>query len=85
MSLREFGVKAHYLFLGGKVFKKEKMPIPVHVICGKCGSLNIRIERDKDAPDLLFFRCNDCSEITSVDTINEWKEEQFPRPRKKKN
>ena len=48
------------------------MPIPVHVICGKCGSLDIRIVLEKE---LNYFKCENCCEITSLDCVNEWKEE----------
>ena len=56
------------------------MPIPVHVICGKCGSLEIRLETRKPHDEEgfgVFFCCNNCNETTSVESINEWKLEQF--------
>ena len=59
------------------------MPIPVHVICGKCGSLDIRIKVYKEEGLEPCFSCNDCAELTSVDTVNAWKEEQFPSLKKK--
>ena len=48
------------------------MPIPVHVICGKCGSLDIRIVYYKETGHC--FVCGNCAEVTSIDTVNRWKE-----------
>ena len=49
------------------------MPIPVHVICGKCGSLDIIVKFfDEQEP---CFSCNNCGELTSVNTLNDWKKE----------
>jgi len=61
------------------------MPIPVHIICGKCGSLDIRIEEDYEVG--THFKCENCAEITSTDTVNEWKEEarQIKKKRVKSN
>lgn len=58
------------------------MPIPVHLICGKCGSLDImfRIDKPDEESCGVVIVCKNCSELTSVECINEWKEE----PKKKK-
>ena len=54
------------------------MPIPVHVICGKCGSLKIfpKIEKPHEEGCGVYFSCSNCSELTSIEEIDEWKEEQ---------
>ncbi len=54
------------------------MTIPVHVICGICGSLNIQFnidEPDEESCGVVTI-CKNCGELTSVETINEWKEEK---------
>ena len=60
------------------------MPIPVHVICGKCGSLDVRFRINERPPVEdncgcgVYIVCANCSELTGIETINDWKEEQFP-------
>ena len=53
------------------------MPIPVHVICGKCGSLDVTFQTAVRIGEGcgVYVVCNNCSELTSVETINEWKKE----------
>jgi len=56
------------------------MPIPVHVICGKCGSLDIKFEIGDPEPDEGFCGvstyCANCSELTSIEEINNWKKDE---------
>lgn len=61
------------------------MPIPVHLICGKCGSLDIEFRigepcTDEDAEDCgVNTHCKKCATLTSVESINEWKEDQLKK------
>jgi len=54
------------------------MPIPVHLICGRCGSLDVEFVIGKHDEEScgVNISCNNCSELTSVETVNEWKKVQ---------
>jgi hypothetical protein len=57
-----------------------------HLICAKCGSMDIIFQYEKDKNDLnnpdtnyAYTRCNNCIEVTDVEQHNTYIEEMYQK------